>query len=374
MPSAASLFFDTILLYNGSSYGTNLALEAQTPAGTSFDIMADTNDVLYLGHSEKFDMAAFDVDTGGSYGVLTWEYYNGSWTPFIPASGRYQLDSDDSAGSQYDFTVDGVEEFPTNLLAGWTTTGTIGGAGSKYWVRVSSATSVAGAASIKRIQMRPVNAYCTTADVFNFMQLSQVLGGTDFSTTTTPTKAIVEDYIQAGQSHIDYRTRKAWRPTYIAAEYHDFNLNGFKPMHSDLYKLLSLKVWSGANWDSKELSRKGDFFFVPDTGMIHFSRYFILPARFASYNAPIWRWGGGEFTTPIKIEYLAGRDFHTDQREAGIVFDCSRKLAAIDIIRSGDFGNIVVSGADRVMAANRADSWGQDVEERLESLRAFEVF
>jgi len=373
MPSAASLFFDAVLTYDGSSY-TDVTLEAQSPAGTAFTILADTNDYLYLGHSERFDMAVFDLDTAGSYGALTWQYYNGAWTTFIPASGRYQLDYDDNEGGPYDFTKDGVEEFPTNLLTGWTTTGTIGSVGSKYWVRVSSAASVAGAATVKRLQMRPVNAYCTSADVFNLLQMSQILGGTDFTSSTTPTKAIVEDYIQASQSHIDYRTRKSWRPNYIAAEYHDFNLNGFKPMHPDMYRLLSLRVWSGSVWDTKEISRKQDFFFVPDTGMIHFSRYFILPARFASYNAPIWRWGGGEFTTPIKIEYLAGRDFHSDQREAGIVFDCARKLAAVDIIRSADFGNITVSGADRVMAENRASGWATDVDERLESLRAFEVF
>ena len=240
-------------------------------------------------------------------------------------------------------------------------------------MRVSAA-SVSTVATVKRIQMRAVNAYCTTADVFNFMQLGNVLGGSDFTTTTTPSKAVVEDYIQAAQSYIDYRTRKSWRPIYVAAEYHEFNLNGFKPMHSDLYKLIDIKVWSGATWESKTTGRKQDYFFVPDTGMIHFSRYFILPARFASYNAPIWRWGGGEFTNPIKIEYVAGRDFHTDQREAGIVYDSARKLASIDIVRSGDFGNLVVSGADRVMATNRAESWSVDVDDRLESLRAFEVF
>ena len=371
MPSASSLFFDTVLTYNGSSF-TPRTLEAQSPAGTAFALLEDTNDYLYLGHAERFDMAIFDLDTSGSYGALTWQYYNGSaWTTFIPASARYQLDPDDNEGGQYGFSKDGVEEFPTNVLAGWATNAV--DSITKYWVRVSAA-SVSTVATVKRIQMRAVNAYCTTADVFNFMQLGNVLGGSDFTTTTTPSKAVVEDYIQAAQSYIDYRTRKSWRPIYVAAEYHEFNLNGFKPMHSDLYKLIDIKVWSGATWESKTTGRKQDYFFVPDTGMIHFSRYFILPARFASYNAPIWRWGGGEFTNPIKIEYVAGRDFHTDQREAGIVYDSARKLASIDIVRSGDFGNLVVSGADRVMATNRAESWSVDVDDRLESLRAFEVF
>lgn len=371
MPSSASLVFDTIYTYNGSAY-TDVTLEAQTPAGTAFSILGGASHFLYLGHSEKFDMAIFDIETAGNLGTLTWEYTNnaGGWTEFIPASGRYLNDPDDEEGKQYDFAEDGVEEFPTNILSAWSTL-TVNST-NIYWVRVSTA-SGAGP-TVKRIQMRPINMYCTTSDIFDLMQLSAVLSGTDFTTATVPSKSTVENYIMAAQSLIDYKTRKSWRPIYVASEYHDFNLNGFKPMHPDLYKLLSLKVWSGSDWETKATGRKEDYFFVPDTGMIHYSRYFILPARFASYNAPIWRWGGGEFTVPVKIKYLAGRDFHTDQRESGIVFDSTRKLAAVDIIRSADFGNLVVGGADRVMMSQRADNWSVDVEDRLESLRAFEVF
>ena len=162
MPSSASLFFDTIFLFDGSSTYTDVTLEAQSPAGTSFGIMADTNDVLYLGHAEKFDMAIFDIDTAGSYGALTWQYYNGGWTTFTPASGRYNRDQDDDEGLQFNFTKDGVEEFPSNIVADWATVAI--NSATKYWVRVTAA-SVAATATLKRIQMRPVNAYCTTGDV-----------------------------------------------------------------------------------------------------------------------------------------------------------------------------------------------------------------
>ena len=371
MPSSASLVFDKIFNFDGSSTYTDVTLEAQSPAGTAFAVLNTSAYYLYLGHSEKFDMAIFDIETAGNLGALTWQYYNGSaWTAFVPASGRYQLDPDDEEGQQYDFTEDGVEEFPTNILSDWTTTAI--NSVTKYWVRVTAA-SGAGP-TIKRIQMRPINMYCTTSDIFDLMQLSAVLGGTDFTASTVPTKVTVENYILAAQSQIDYKTRKSWRPIYIAAEYHDFNLNGFRPMHPDLYKLLSLKVWSGSEWELKSTGRKEDYFFVPDTGMIHYSRYFILPARFASYNAPIWRWGGGEFTVPVKIKYLAGRDFHTDQREAGIVFDATRKLVAIEVLRSADFGTLVVSGTDRMQIAQKIDTWSMDVELMLDSMRAFEVF
>ena len=378
MASSASLFFDTIFNWDGagtaSSNYTDVTLEAQSPAGTTFDIFDSAAHYLYLGHAEKFDMAIFDLDTFGSLGSLTWQYSIGTgtgWTTFTPASGRYNLDPDDDEGKQYDFTEDGIEQFPSNTLSGWAQTAH--NSTTKYWVRVTAAT-VAANPTVKRIQMRPINAYCTTGDVFRFMQLNNILGGTDFTTTTIPSKETVEDYIIAAQSFIDFTTRKSWRPSLITDEYHQFNLNGFKPQNSDIYKILSVEIWSGASWDKKEYGRKNDFFYVPDTGMVHFSRYFLLPARFASYNAPVWRWGGGEFTQPIKISYLAGRDIHVDQRESGIITEAARKLAAINIIQSGDFGNLTVSGADRIMAAQRAESWSLEVQDELDRLKAFEVF
>lgn len=373
MASSASLFFDTVLIHNGTTFVPH-TLEAQSPAGTAFPIFEAASHYLYLGHAEKFDMAIFDLDTFGSLGALTWQYSISTgtgWTTFTPASGRYNLDPDDDEGQDYDFTEDGIEQFPSNTLVGWAQT--THNSSNKYWIRVTAAT-VATYPTVKRIQMRPLNAYCTTSDVFRFLQLNNILGGTDFTTTTVPSKETVEDYIIAAQSQIDFTTRKSWRPSYITDEYHQFNLNGFKPQNPDIYRILNLEIWSGAVWDKKEYGRKKDFFFVPDTGMVHFSRYFLLPARFASYNAPVWRWGGGEFTVPIKISYLAGRDIHTDQRESGIITEAARKLAAINIIQSGDFGNLTVSGTDRIMLAQRAESWSMEVQDELDRLKAFEVF
>ena len=114
---------------------TDVTLEAQSPAGTSFTIFNTAAHYLYLGHSEKFDMAVFDLDSTGSLGALTWQYYSttaSEWVTFVPGSGRFQVDPDDSEGSQYSFAQDGIEMFPINLLTGWgaTTINTI----SSYWI------------------------------------------------------------------------------------------------------------------------------------------------------------------------------------------------------------------------------------------------
>ena len=142
----------------------------------------------------------------------------------------------------------------------------------------------------------------------------------------------------------------------------------------DPYKIISLEIWDGADWEVKTTGRKNDFFLAKEVGMLHFSRYFLLPARFMSYNAPIWRFGGGEFMLPVKVSYLAGRDIHADAREAGVVFDAARKLTAIEVLRSADFGTLIVSGTDRIQLMQKIESWSMEVENTLDSLRAFEVF
>ena len=376
MATTAGAVFDKVLNWDGagasSSDYTDVTLESQSPAGTSFTIFDSTSHHLYLGHASKFDMAIFDVDTAGSLGTLQYEYYNGAWTEFVPASARYELDPDDNEGGQYAFDKDGAEIFPSNLLSDWTTVAI--NSSTLYWVRISSPSSVSTSPTIKRIQMRPYAAYCTTKDVYNLMQLNNVLSGTDFTSSTVPSKSTVEQYIMEAQSYIDMQTRKSWRPNYETEEYHQFNLNGFKLDRPDAYKILDVKIWNGANWDSKRQGRTKDFFLVKDTNMVHFSRYFLLPARFTSYNAPVWRWGGGEFTMPVKVTYLYGRDIQTDVRQGGIVQDIAKMIAATEVTKNADFGGSVVSGMDRYDIGSKISGWQTNIDDTIDSLRAFEVF
>ena len=318
-------------------------------------------------------MAVFDVDTAGSLGAVKWDFSNGTnWTQFVPASARYALDPDDDEGGAYGFDKDGAVLFPPNIMSTWATL-TVNSV-NIYWVRASSPTSVATAPTIKRIQMRPYNSYCTTQDVYSLLQLNNVLSGTDFTTSTVPTKKTVEQFINEAQSTIDMSTRKSWRPQYVQEEYQQFNLNGFKLDKPDPYKILDLKIWNGASWDSKRQGRTKDFFLVPDTGMVQFSRYFLLPARFTSYNAPVWRWGGGEFTMPVKVTYLAGRDIQTDWRQGGKIADICKKMAAIEVARTADYGGVIVSGMDRMDIGSRIQSWQEEITDSLDSTKAFEVF
>jgi hypothetical protein len=375
MPSSAGLEFDTIFKATSANSGfTNITQEMQSPLGTATTIFDTASHYLYLGDANRFDLAVFDLATSGSLGALTWEFSDGSngWTVFTPSSGRLSRDVNDPlAGVGYAFSRDGVEMFPSNQLSSWGTQAV--NSQTKYWIRVTPAT-VDTVPQVYRMQKRPYATYCSTQDVFNFLQLGNITGTADFTTTTTPTKDTVEQYIQSAESRVDYLTRKSWRPNYVAEEYHDFNLNGFKLDRPDPTRILRLSIWDGSDWETKTAGRKNEYFLLPELGMVQFSRYFLLPARFMSYNAPVWRFGGGEFMMPVKVDYLSGRDIHADAREAGIVFDSTRKLVAIEVLRSADFGNLVVSGTDRMQIAQKIDSWSMEVELLLDSMRAFETF
>jgi len=364
----------------GAKY-VNITREMQSPMGISQIIMETASDRLYLGNDHKFDMAMFYLDAKGSLStssVIEWQYWDGSeWTQFEPASARWAIDPDDTNfGLSYTFTSDGAEIFPANLISDWETTA-VGNAGDQttaYWIRLATTGGFSTPPSIKRIMCRPTAIYVTSKDVFEFLQLNNITNTTDFTPTTIPSKISVEAYINEAQSYIDMNTRKSWRPNYVVDEHHEFNLSGLKLHMPDPQSIISLKIWDGADWETKDQGRKSDYFFIPATGMVHFARYFLLPARFQSYNAPVWRWGGGEFSQPIKITYLAGRDINTDITQGGIVQDVCKKLAAIDVIRNADFGQIAVSGMDRVSLSERVQQWQEECEDRIDFLTGFETF
>jgi len=372
MPTSATPYFDFVEVYDGSSF-TDRTLESQSPGGTAFSVLAGTDDFLYLGDASRFDMAVFDVDTVGSLGTLKYEYHNGSaWVEFTPLSATQLIDPDDNQYTAYAFDKDGAEQFPVGRIANWATT-TIDSE-SAYWIRISSPTSVTTAPTVKSIKKRGINTYCAPPDVFSLLQLEGVLGGDNFTTSTTPLLKTVETFINEAESKIDYITRKSWRPNIVYGEHHEFNINGFKLDREYPHKILRVAIWSGNEFISKDTGRTSDYFLVGDTGMIHFSRYFLLPARFTSYNAPIFRFGGGEFTQPIKVDYIYGRDIHTDTREGGVVTEICKKMAATEILRNSDFGEVVVSGMDRVQLNEKISGWTEEVNETLDSLKAFEVF
>lgn len=348
---------------NSSSTYVDNSRAARSVGGTTFSIFSAAADRLYIGLEDRFDMVIFFLSIAGSIGDRTWEYYDGdSWDIFSP-------------GLEYAFTATGVEQF--DRLNNWRQlliTSTNPHAATppdnipRYWMRVQVA-SVTTAPTVNQIVLRSYAAYATATDVAETLQL-----GYDFSSDTIPTRHTVEDYIHNAQSRIDYLTRKSWRPNYAQNEEHDFNRAGFQLVRNYPTNILSLGIWDGANYDMKTEGRDSDFFLVENTGMIHFARFFLLPARIQAYGAAMWGWGFGEFTYPVRVSYIYGSNIYEDEREGSLVNMITKKMAAIDVIQMHDYSLIANSGVDRISLERKSDMWRSETDERLEELKSWEVF
>lgn len=345
------------------------SIEARSPTGTAFSIFADTADFLYIGLENRFDLAIFFLAANGSIGLRTWQYYDGnSWNTFVP-------------GTEYDFSGDGAERF--DRLINWNAflfTATSPHAATppdnitRYWIRCQVA-SVTTAPTVNRVVLREYAAYATADDVANILQL-----GYKFASDTIPTKHVVEDYIHNAQSQIDFLTRKSWRPNIAYDEEHEFNRSGFQTIKNYPTNILELRIWNGAEFELKtgpgilNNDRTNDYFLVQNTGMVHFSRFFILPARIQSYGAALWGWGFGEFSHPIRITYIHGSNIYDNEREGGTVNDLAKKMAALDVLHNTDYTLIPASGTDKIDLDRKSDLWRSEMEDKIESLKSWEIF
>lgn len=356
--------FTAVWTYSAASGTyTDRTIAAQKTTDAAFTAFSAAGDYLYLGSDRRFDLAGFYLGTVGSTGALTYEYARVSdWEEFVPTF-------------EYDFTVNGA--FGAEQLTGWTAlafsntsphSATPPDTTARYWVRISAA-SVTTAPTISYIEMRPYTAYCTPTQVANLLQLKN-----DFTELTIPTLATVEDAIHAAESHIDFRTKKSWRLNYVENEEHDFNISGNKLVHRYPRAITKMEVWNGSEYQTLTEGRTHDYFLVPNLGMVEFARYFMLPARFVGYNAPLWRWGWGEFTFGVRISYFHGSDIASNPYEGAAIFDICRKMVAMDLVNTYDFSVLTVSGMDKVPLANKITNWQVEIDEKLDTLRGWETF
>ena len=112
--SAGTPYFTAIWTYDTSatSFG-NHTNEARRRKGTSFELFDDAADYLILGDEDRFDLSYFDIDTAGSLGDLTWQYWSmdsgtNEWKTFIPSLADLEGNDEEN---EYDFSEDGAELF-----------------------------------------------------------------------------------------------------------------------------------------------------------------------------------------------------------------------------------------------------------------------
>lgn len=345
---------------NSATAYINNTVESQIPGGTAFSIFEDTADYLYIGLQSRFDLVAFLLAVAGTVGTVRVDFYDGAWTRTNPRT-------------VFDFTYT-AGAVPIENPVSWTTLAFAAGTphapappdtATRYWIRLS-VSSTTTAPTVNQIIIRPFARYANPTDIFTALQMRA-----DFSSSTTPTRNTVEDFIRKVQSNIDYVSRKSWRINWVQDEEYDFNHQGIRLLRRDLVAVGRMQMWNGAQYDTLTQGRQNDYFAVNELGMIYFPRYFIFPARLAS-SISVYQWGFGEFKTPVRVSYLWGRDLETD-RQGFFVRDLAIKMAAVDIYLTHDYSIITNSGVDRVSLERKIENWKYHTEEALESLRSWEV-
>lgn len=130
-------FLDKVLVFDGAVYADR-SLEADSLAGTPFDLLAGADDYLYFGKATKFKEMYLDLAVNGSYTGVEWEYWNGSaWAALTVAGAGVNL----NANGKINWTP--PPDWAANL---------VNSMGPYYWVRAkcTAVTTVATCDSVRQ--------------------------------------------------------------------------------------------------------------------------------------------------------------------------------------------------------------------------------
>ncbi len=124
-------YFEKVFLFSDSEPNyTDLSMDARSSDGTAFQLNEDTQDILYLGATERFKDINFSLATKGEDYTLIFEYFNGSqWIQLT--EGEHKLEDNTS-----NWTADGRVEF--TIPNDWQQE-TINDA-TRYWIRIRTST------------------------------------------------------------------------------------------------------------------------------------------------------------------------------------------------------------------------------------------
>ena len=200
--------------------------------------------------------------------------------------------------------------------------------------------------------------YCTTAQVFSFLQLSsnndlQFDGKKDFSTNTKPTKEEVEEMINESEDIIDTETMHGWREITVTNETHHLNYPSYhyrdgstvKLIHRNIRTLSSgsgdkIEIWNGSDYvdylATKVEGRNKDYWVNYEQGMIFIKAYpAYLPRTFGARIT--YRYG--ETTVP------------NDIKRACVL------LTAIQLLQSEDRSVLLPEGTNNISYDKKIDNW-----------------
>ena len=111
-------------------------------------------------------------------------------------------------------------------------------------------------------------------------------------------------------------------------EEHQFNRLGQRLVKHYPVEVLKAEIWDGARYESKD-SRKGSriLLWFQKLTMVHWARFFLLPARLQAFAGSIYGWYVGEFNFPVRFAYIYGSNIFDNEREGGMVNDIAKKIS-----------------------------------------------
>ena len=360
------LRWDVIWKYDiATSTWTSLTNLHKTNSTITF--IANTNEIFYFGMNDRrFIGLLSTLATNGSYGILTYEYYNGvSWeTPAVIDSYRFNTSKffrfalpENFSPIEFTATFPYVASPPDNK--------------SRYWLRVSAA-SVTTAAVVNKFRCLPYATYTTPDKIASLLNLKK-----KFDMSTNPSFFDVERYINNAESRIDYRTQKSWKFNYITGEEHipeivDYNRYGIYPRYRDLIDVYQVAIWNGSTFNTLDAGRTADYFVDHRRGMIYFTRLFLLPAMYG-ITGRYFHYGFGEFKASVQLDYSYGRDMEIDP-EFSMVNSLATKLVCLDTLMGHDYSVLTVSSTDKILLSEKARLWSEETERSMDELTAVRIY
>lgn len=211
--------------------------------------------------------------------------------------------------------------------------------------------------------------YCTSANIFSFLQLAAnsdptFSGKTDFDANTKPTQTEVEEWINESEDEIDRSTMHAWRSVTVTKEQHHIKAPSYqlgdgstiKLLHRNIKTLTSgtdlLEIWDGSNYvdyvANKTEGRNKDYWVNEQDGMIFVKTYpAYLPRTFGARVT--YRYG--ETTVPGDI------------KRACIL------LTAIHMLQSEDRSVLLPEGTSNISYNKKIEDWEKRYEKIISDRR-----
>jgi hypothetical protein len=211
--------------------------------------------------------------------------------------------------------------------------------------------------------------YCTSSDIFSFLQLGKKYPGkTDFDDTTLPKNTEIEDWINESEDDIDFETMHAWREKTVTNEVHHLNppvyhyrdgypisLSNRSIKELDSNSGDKLEIWDGSKWEDylteRTEGRNKDYWVDTTSGIIW------IKLRYGIYKYFL-----------VRVTYRYGESIVPKNVKRACV-----NLTAIRVLMSDDRTVILPEGTDNMTYDNKIKDMREEAEKIIFRMREIKV-